>query len=61
LVVALALLVMSIPPEVLRHPSVSPVLIPNPTALNVFALCVFPWLVKEIEGFQAKAPPVLLE
>ena len=57
----LALLVLSIPPKALLYPSVSPVLIPNPATLNVLALFVFPWLVKEIAGFQAKAPPAVLE
>lgn len=56
-----AALVLSIPPKALVYASVSPVLIGNPATLGVFALFVFPWLMKEISTYQNRPPPALLE
>ena len=56
-----AVLLLSIPPKALVYPSVTPVVIGNPATLGVFALFAVAWVIREVQFFQGRAAPPLLE
>jgi peptidoglycan/LPS O-acetylase OafA/YrhL len=57
----IAAVLLSIPPKALVYVSISPILIGNPATLDLFAVFVFFWLMKEIATFDRDPPPAVLE